>query len=160
MERRIRKATVRDIPDLCRLMALFGGRSITPEEMAGRLKMVRRSAIDELFVMTLNSRVSGVLGFRIRENIEAPSRYGEISLIAVDPDVRRQGIGRDLVQFAESHAKALGCIGTWLVSGLGREREAHRFYRQMGYRATGYRFVKCPPASNAKKQSRNTRKPS
>lgn len=29
-----------------------------------------------------------------------------------------------------------------LMSGFGREEEAHRFYARKGYRITGYRFVK------------------
>jgi GNAT superfamily N-acetyltransferase len=50
--------------------------------------------------------------------------------------------GRALADFAEQLARAHGCIGTWLVSGLQREQEAHRFYQQLGYAITGYRFVK------------------
>ena len=34
------------------------------------------------------------------------------------------------------------CLGLWLVSGFGREEEAHRFYRRCGFEATGCRFVK------------------
>ena len=44
--------------------------------------------------------------------------------------------------FAENRAKELGCIGTWLVSGLGREEESHKFYKKLGYEINGYRFVK------------------
>ncbi len=46
------------------------------------------------------------------------------------------------MDFAEKLARDQGCIGTWLVSGFGREEEAHHFYRALGYEITGYRFVK------------------
>jgi GNAT superfamily N-acetyltransferase len=44
--------------------------------------------------------------------------------------------------FAEQLARNRGCKGTWLVSGFGRDEEAHQFYKRLGYEATGYRFVK------------------
>jgi hypothetical protein len=42
-------------------------------------------------------------------------------------------------------AKDQGCIGTWLVSGFGREELAHIFYKDLGYKINGYRFVKLFP---------------
>jgi GNAT superfamily N-acetyltransferase len=82
------------------------------------------------------------LGFRIRENVEEPSRYGEISVVVIKPETRKLGVGRLLMGFAEQRAKESGCKGTWLVSGFGREEEAHKFYAKLGYKVTGYRFVK------------------
>ena len=32
--------------------------------------------------------------------------------------------------------KREGGKGTWLVSGFGREEQAHQFYEELGYRAT------------------------
>jgi GNAT superfamily N-acetyltransferase len=84
----------------------------------------------------------GLLGFRIRENIEERSRYGEVSVIVVDPDYQKQGIGRQLMSFAEQLSKEFNCRGTWLVSGFGREASAHPFYQSLGYISTGYRFTK------------------
>ena len=84
----------------------------------------------------------GLLGVRLRERLEHPSRYGEIYVIVVDAEVRRQGIGRMLVDYAEDFARQQDCIGTWLVSGFKRQEEAHRFYQDLGYEITGYRFVK------------------
>jgi len=60
----------------------------------------------------------------------------------VDLDCQKQGIGKQLIEFAEQLAKDLNCKGTWLVSGFGREEKAHQFYKSLGYVSTGYRFVK------------------
>ena len=46
------------------------------------------------------------------------------------------------MEYAEELAKESNCIGTWLVSGFGREEQAHIFYKALGYEITGYRFVK------------------
>ncbi|MCL6625705.1 MAG: GNAT family N-acetyltransferase [Alicyclobacillus shizuokensis] len=110
--------------------------------MEERIEFVSNSAFDSLYVCHEDQKVLGLLGFRIRENLEESSRYGEVSLIVVDQGARRQGVGRFLMDFAEKLARDQGCIGTWLVSGFGREEEAHHFYKALGYEITGYRFVK------------------
>lgn len=138
----MKEAALGDIPDLCRLMGILTGREPSPGEMENRLEFVRHSPFDWLYVCKENGNTPGVLGFRIRENLEEVSRFGEISVIAVDPSFRRRGAGRFMMDFAEGLAAEKGCIGTWLVSGFGREEEAHHFYKDLGYRVNGYRFVK------------------
>jgi len=125
-----------------KLFSILTGDEITDADLNNRLEYVERSSIDSLFVYELDGAVIGLMGFRIRENIESNSRYGEISLIVVDPKNQKQGIGKQLMEFAEQLAKDSDCIGTWLVSGFGREEKAHQFYRSMGYISTGFRFVK------------------
>jgi len=138
----VRQASSEDIPHLCQLMKQLTGRDISPEEMNNRLEFIAGSVFDSLYVCEENGIILGLLGFRIRENLEEVSRYGEISVIVVDSHARRKGVGRFLMNYAETLALENGCIGTWLVSGFGRAEQAHRFYKELGYEATGYRFVK------------------
>jgi GNAT superfamily N-acetyltransferase len=138
----MRKAERVDIEALCKLMEALSGRAISPEEMGNRLEFVAESRVDSLFVCEKDSRIVGLLGFRIRENLEEMSRYGEISAIVVDTDDRRRGVGRFMMDYAERLAKEKGCKGSWLVSGFGREQKAHKFYKRLGYQINGYRFVK------------------
>jgi GNAT superfamily N-acetyltransferase len=107
-----------------------------------RINYVRNSPIDSLFVYELNNAIVGLMAFRIRENIEENSRFGEISVIVVKSESRKKGIGKKLMAYAEQLAHEKECIGTWLVSGFGREEQAHPFYEELGYKTTGYRFVK------------------
>ncbi len=104
--------------------------------------MVEESKIDSLFVCEENGTILGLLGFRIRENLEEASCFGEISAIDVSKDKRRSGVGRFIIDYAETLARKTNCKGMWLVSGFGREKEAHEFYKNLGFQATGYRFVK------------------
>ncbi|MDR4410624.1 GNAT family N-acetyltransferase, partial [Bacillus anthracis] len=76
--------------------------------------------------------IFGFLGFRIRENLEDITRYGEISIISVDSTIRRKGIGHILMDYAEQLAKKHNCIGSRLVSGTKRV-EPHPFYNTLGY---------------------------
>jgi GNAT superfamily N-acetyltransferase len=118
------------------------GHNMSLEDMENRLQFIESSPFDSLYVAEEEGIVRGVLGFRLRENIEEVSRYGEISVIAVDPRWRHRGVGRRMVDYAERLAHEKGCIGTWLVSGFGREEPAHNFYKELGYEINGYRFRK------------------
>jgi GNAT superfamily N-acetyltransferase len=138
----IREFEYKDKSKLQRLFAILTGTLISESDLINRLDFIRNSTIDSLYVYELNNTVIGLLGFRIRENIEENSRYGEISAIVVDTDYQKQGIGEQLMDFAEQLARDLNCKGTWLVSGFGREEKAHQFYKSLGYDSTGYRFVK------------------
>lgn len=138
----IRPMEARDVPAVRRLMAQLTGYEMTEAEMQSRLDFVTASPIDWLYVYDDGQAVVGVLGFRLRERLEHPSRHGEIYVIVTDTAARRRGIGRALMAFAEGLARAHNCVGTWLVSGLKRQDEAHRFYAALGYEMTGYRFVK------------------
>ena len=138
----IRKAERGDIVALCGLMAELSGHPISAEGMLDRLEFVEKSPYDSLFVCEEDGRILGAMAFRIRENIEEVSRFGEVSVMVVFPEARRKGVGRFMMRHAEKLARELGCIGTWLVSGFGREEQAHNFYKRLGYETTGYRFVK------------------
>ncbi|WP_027086964.1 GNAT family N-acetyltransferase [Cohnella panacarvi] len=138
----IREAMNPDTPSLRELMHELSGAPISTDDMQNRLDMVRSSTSDSIFVFEQSGEVQGVLVFRIRENVREVSRYGEICIVVVRSDAKRRGIGKALMAFAENKARDLGCLGTYLISGFGRKDEAHRFYLELGYEITGYRFVK------------------
>ncbi|MGC5325737.1 GNAT family N-acetyltransferase [Brevibacillus sp. SYSU BS000544] len=138
----IRKAKMQDSKRLSELMAQLSRHEVSEQEMMNRIEFVESSPFDSLYVWEENERIYGVMSYRIRENIEDVTKYGEISSIVVDQEARRKGVGRQLMEYADHLAKEQGCIGTWLVSGFGREEEAHQFYKDLGFNITGYRFVK------------------
>lgn len=138
----MRKAESKDVSDLCILMDEMSHTNISKNDILDRLGLVEKSQIDSLFVCEENKKVVGLLGFRIRENLEEKSRFGEISAIVVNQDKKRRGVGRFMMDYAEKLAIKYKCKGMWLVSGFPRAEEAHKFYKQFGFETTGYRFVK------------------
>jgi GNAT superfamily N-acetyltransferase len=138
----IRPFEIKDKDSIKYLFDVLTGHDISESDVTNRLDFVNNSPVDFLFVYELLDKVVGLLAFRIRENIEENSRYGEISAIVVAPEFQKHGIGVKLVEFAENMAANYDCMGTWLVSGFGREENAHQFYKAIGYEPTGYRFVK------------------
>jgi GNAT superfamily N-acetyltransferase len=141
-EEMIRAFEYKDKSDIQRLFAILTGTAISESDLINRFDFIKNSPIDSLYVYDLDNKVIGLLGFRIRENIEECSRYGEVSVIVVDSNYQKQGIGKQLMDFAEQLSEDFNCKGTWLVSGLEREAQAHSFYKSLGYISTGYRFVK------------------
>lgn len=138
----MRKAEMRDIEVLCDLMTELAGHTLSREGMLDRLEYVENSDIDYLFICEENGDIQGLLGLRIRVNLEEVSKFGEISAIVVRPESRKKGVGRYMMEYADKQARDLGCIGMWLVSGFGREEEAHNFYKRLGYEINGYRFIR------------------
>jgi ribosomal protein S18 acetylase RimI-like enzyme len=58
--------------------------------------------------------------------------FGVIEDIAVAPENRGEGLGRQLVGALERLAVSRGASWLWLESGLGNEN-AHRFFEALGY---------------------------
>jgi GNAT superfamily N-acetyltransferase len=138
----IRRASKGDATQLAVLMGQLTGNTVTENDMIDRLEYVSKNFLEELYVYDENGVVLGILGFRVRECIEEVNRYGEVSILVTDESHHHNGIGKALIDFAENHARESGCNGTWLISGLGREEQAHSFYKKMGYQVTGYLFEK------------------
>ncbi len=80
----IRPARIEDVEDLSRLMGQLTGHEVSAQTMEERIEFVSNSAFDSLYVCHEDRKVLGLLGFRIRENLEESSRYGEVSVIVVD----------------------------------------------------------------------------
>jgi len=138
----MREMVAADIPATIPLLAQLSGVTMTTSEVQSRLDFVATSPFDWLYVCTVADQVCGVLALRLRELLERVGRTMEVYLIVTGEHARRRGVGRAMMDFAERSAREHDCNGLFLVSGFKRKDEAHRFYEQLGYTATGYRFVK------------------
>jgi GNAT superfamily N-acetyltransferase len=70
----------------------------------------------------------------------APSRSGELGLLAADPEHRGVGVGRELVRFAETLSRSRGLSTMQLGFVVPREwthpvkQFLHEWYSRLGYR--------------------------
>lgn len=115
------------------------GRSPDGEIWAGDLEMrlaaeFAASLTDPGFDLIAARSASGeLIGFaRIAWRNEGAGEFGVIEDIAVAPEMRGEGLGRQLVHAIEDLAAARGARWLWLESGLGNEN-AHRFFEALGY---------------------------
>ena len=73
---------------------------------------------------------------------ESPRRkFAVIEDMAVDPSLRSQGIGAELLALAEARVRARGIEWMFLESGLGNEH-AHRFFERAGFHMTSHVFAR------------------
>lgn len=89
-------------------------------------------ALKQAFVCVIGDAAAGFILFT-PEPVFA--RGGYVRAIGVDPAMRRQGIGRKLLAFAESNI-AIRSVNVYLcVSSFNRQGQA--FYKRLGYTRVG-----------------------
>ena len=94
----------------------------------------------ELLVAEDKGEVVGTLVLLIVPNLSHEARsWALVENIIVDKRYQRQGIGRLLMNYAIGKAKEAGCYKIELSSNK-RRKEAHKFYRSLGFEASSHGF--------------------
>lgn len=144
----IRSAGLPDSSAIARLMTQLGY-ATSADEMKERLLDILLHPDYITYVAELEGEIVGIIGAGISPYYEKDGTYGRLLALEVDEKWRGRGVGALLVAEAERWLQERGV--TWVIVNSGSQRsEAHRFYRRLGYRETGLRFVKSlrssPPA--------------
>jgi GNAT superfamily N-acetyltransferase len=133
--------------DLARIVELFTlGALVEGKEDPADLTPYR-AALSEVaqgpggvLVAEVDGQVVGVCQLIVFRHLQARGgRCAEVESVHVHPDLRGQGIGRDLMAAAIAQARELGCYRVQLTSNNARP-EAHRFYRGLGFEDTHHGF--------------------
>ena len=117
------------------------GYPTSPAQMTKRMERIAADTEYATLVATHGGRVVGFVGLRLAVTYESDEPFGEIRAMAVAAGFRRKGIGRRLLQAAESALAGRGARVLVLSSGNHRA-DAHRFYEASGYAFTGRRYRK------------------
>ena len=126
----LRLARDEDAPDLARLNQNFNGSSDPAELIAARLANPRR--VETPILAEVECRVVGFACLRLTPCVLYASPCAELTELYVEPEYRRQGIGRLLVARAERLAQEAGADEMFLLAGLDNQ-EALAFYHALGY---------------------------
>lgn len=138
----IRKAILNDVPEIVPLMQQLGYPT-TVEQFNHRFNAIAENPCYHTLVVELDGKIIGMAGLCTGLFYEYDGTYVRIVTFVVDTNYRRKGIGKKLLQEAESWAKKQGAIGISLNSGNRSERkDAHQFYISMGYEAKSLGFSK------------------
>jgi GNAT superfamily N-acetyltransferase len=108
--------------------------------MESRLRRMLSLSHHRIVVAESSGAVIGVAGACVDHGVELDT-YGRITALAVDEKWRGTGVGRLLVDQAERWCRERGADRVTLTSGHHRP-ESHKFYKALGYEATGLRFFK------------------
>jgi GNAT superfamily N-acetyltransferase len=136
----IRSAQSEDVDALANLMAELGYPT-SSEQMRRRFKAISHDASNGTLVAEREGKVLGMVGLRIERSYGSDDSYVQIRDFVVGSEHRGKGVGRTLLSAAEDWARRRGARDVMLTTHK-RRTDAHRFYRSMGYEATGYRFYK------------------
>jgi GNAT superfamily N-acetyltransferase len=131
------------IADATRIAELLGQLGYPSEEEAvrRRLERLERSGADITWVAEVDGEVVGLVGIHVSQVLAYDGDAAKVSEIVVDDRYRRQGIGARLMELAEDEARRRGCVVLFLTTAE-RRRDAHAFYRKLGFEETGRRFAK------------------
>jgi GNAT superfamily N-acetyltransferase len=136
----IRPARAEDASRVAELLEQLG--YPTSAETAGRrLGVLAASPDDEVWVAERDGRVAGLVAIHVSGALEYDGAVAKVSAIVVDEAARRRGVGEQLMALAEREAKRRGCVLLFLTTAE-RRKDAHAFYRSLGYEETGRRFAK------------------
>ena len=130
----IREALPADAPALARLNRTAMGYDYPEDQTADRLAAILQDSRCKIFMAESAGQVAGYLHLEDYQLLYADSMKN-IMGIAVDPNRRRQGLGRALLEAGEAWAREQGAAGVRLVSGESRQG-AHAFYRLWAMRGT------------------------
>ena len=94
-----------------------------------------------IFVAEEKNRLIGFLTFFVRYVVRYSTPIGQIEELFVLKGFRKQGAGKKLIRAAEQAAKKFGCRRTYVESAY-EHSPAHKFYQNLGYKKSGYYFLK------------------
>ncbi len=139
---RIREARPEDGPALGGLLAELG----YPDESAAVAARARALVGDPASFLLVAEDDDGLAGLASGTRMPLLHEEGgwcRLPALVVAKRCRRTGVGRSLVEEAESRARAAGCRYLEVTSGERPEREAaHSFYRTVGLVEVSRRYLK------------------
>lgn len=137
----IRTARASDAGEIAHLTTQLGY-DLTEGDAADRLSRILVRDDHRFLVADVDGRAVGWVHVVFAEYVDAEA-FVMIGGLVVDRNHRRLGIGRALMNRAETWARERGCSMVRLTSSATRHA-AHRFYEDLGYAhiKTQYSFIK------------------
>lgn len=136
----IRKAKIEDFPVVFQLLSKLWPNQVL-DEAATRENYTERIVSSSTIYCCAESqgKIVGFCGCYVMNSFRKENRYAYLSSIIVEEEYRRKGIGKMLMDYAVSSAKAAGCLRMELDSGFHRVF-AHQFYEKYGFERKGLKF--------------------
>jgi GNAT superfamily N-acetyltransferase len=134
----IRAATRADVPAIVGMLAddPLGAQRETPGDLAPYYEAFEHIAKDprqHLMIAVHDGKPAGTLQLSIQQGL---SRRGAsravIEAVRVHRDMRGEGLGTELIQWAINRSRELGAVLVQLTSDNSRH-DAHRFYERLGF---------------------------
>jgi GNAT superfamily N-acetyltransferase len=143
----IREAREADLPALIAMFAAdpLGGHGDTTAvetypDYAGAFATIAASSNQTLYVAELAGDVAGTFQTMITTSLNGRGASAMIiEAVQTRADLRGQGIGARMIEFAIAEAKSRGVRLVQLTSNAAR-KDAHRFYERLGFKPSHLGF--------------------
>ncbi len=139
----IREAFCSDLPVVLKLYSQLGmddGEVLDIEKAEHIFAKMRFYPYYKLYIASMGGVIVGTFALMIMDNLgHMGARSAIIEDVVVRKDLRGQGIGRSLMDFAMERCQEKGCYKIALSSNMLRGG-ALRFYESLGYKKHGYSF--------------------
>lgn len=121
----------------------FPGFLATREFLARRRQALREAARDPAQRVLVAEEGTRAVGFiwLVLEIDGAGRRRGEVAALYVDPRLRGQGVGRQLMEEGEDVLRDWGCESAHLMVTVANQA-AVQLYRELGYEVVRYQMEK------------------
>jgi GNAT superfamily N-acetyltransferase len=136
----IRACTPEDATAVSALLNQLGYK-VSVSQAAEHIRQLAQTGSDPIFLEVADGQALGLMALHICRMLQYTAPVMRVTVLVVDGQARRRGIGKRLMEHAEHLAAAAGCEAVELTSVMGRA-EAHAFYRSIGYEANSLRFRK------------------
>jgi GNAT superfamily N-acetyltransferase len=136
----IRAAREDDVAALAELAGHLGY-PVGEDEMRGRMARISAHPDYHTLVAEREGRVIAMAGLMRGMAHHRDGWYARLIELVVSPHARGGGAGARMMEACEAWARRVGA-GSLHLTTASRRDDAHRFYRGLGYQATGVRFYK------------------
>lgn len=131
-----------DLPEISRLAHQLGYPN-TLDQMQKRLTVILTNPNEKVLIVDVTGKkTAGYIHAEKHLSLEVEPLV-EVGGLVINPQFRRQGLGKALLTAVEEWTRESGCKLIRLHSNIIRE-EAHQFYKDMGYsiNKTQFSFIK------------------
>ena len=127
---RVRLANPADADALAVMNQEFNEISMTPAKIESQLRKGLRSEM--VLVAEVENQVVGFACVQMMSSVCYPHPWAELIELYIQPQFRRQGLGRALVQESERMARERGATGMHLLTGVANTA-GQALYSALGY---------------------------
>jgi ribosomal protein S18 acetylase RimI-like enzyme len=117
------------------------GRSLDADSKAALVAIAQGEPLARTWLVRMGNEAVGYLIITLGYSVEYGGRDGFIDDFYLVPDVRGQGIGRQVLEFAFAQAVKLGIHTLHLEVEMDNVRATH-LYRAAGFEETGRRLMR------------------
>lgn len=132
-----RKATFKDIPKLCELLAILFSQEVefapnTDNQRIALTKIIDNNSIGDIYIAEEDGAIVGMVNILYTISTALGGEVAILEDMVVERACRGRHIGSALLDYAISQTKEKGCKRITLLAD-GDNARAHRFYKQKGF---------------------------